>query len=84
MLGGSTAIEAMTNGAGSPTTNGGLIAVGPGATDGDLADIDLDTAEPRDLIAESPIGPLGSTALAAARELLDAAEAWHGRPQVPV
>jgi DNA repair protein RecN (Recombination protein N) len=84
MIGGSRAVETDAFRPSEPmTTKGGLVAVGPGSVDGDVLDMDLDAAEPRDLVAEGPIGPLGSTALAAARELLDAAEAWHGRPAVP-
>ena len=84
MLGGSTTIGAAHgNATGAMTTKGGLVAVGPGAMDGDIADIDLDRAAPSDLAPDLAVGPLGSTALAAARELLDAAEAWQGRPQVP-
>ena len=66
-------------------TKGGLVAVGPGpAMDDADDDLDLDAAEPRDLVADPPAAPLGSSALASARELLDAAEAWRGRPVVPV
>ena len=63
----------------------GLVAVGPGV-DADDPDrpIDLGEVDPRDLVADPPAAPLGSAALASARELLDAAEAWRGRPVVPV
>jgi hypothetical protein len=66
-------------------TNGGLVAVGPGGPIvDDLGELDLDTAEPGDLAPVQPIGSLGASALASARELLDAAESWRGRPVVPV
>ena len=61
-----------------------LVAVGPGPAGADDADeIDLDVAEPRDLAPDAGIGAGGSALLASARELLDAAESWHGRPVVP-
>ncbi|MBI2780345.1 MAG: DNA repair protein RecN [Chloroflexi bacterium] len=90
MLGGAaTAVPGPAGSAGSAgdglVTKGGLVAVGPGpAVDDDAEPIDLEAAEPRDLVADAPVGPLASTALASARELLDAAEAWRGRPVVPV
>jgi hypothetical protein len=46
--------------------------------------MDLETAEPDDLAPASPVSTGGSSLLASARELLDAAEAWRGRPVVPV
>jgi hypothetical protein len=49
-----------------------------------MHEVDLDTAEPGDLAPASPASPGGSSLLASARELLDAAEAWRGRPVVPV
>jgi energy-coupling factor transporter ATP-binding protein EcfA2 len=72
-------------GAASGTGAGKLVAMGPGQLDGD--GVDLETAEPADLapdpgaVAGGVSG--GSAALASARELLDAAEAWRGRPVVP-
>ena len=47
--------------------------------------IDLETAEPADLAPDpgASRGSGGSAVLASARELLDAAEAWRGRPVVP-
>ena len=73
-----------------PVTKGGLVAVGPGPSLGDPADpggpddaVDLERAEPADLVADAPAAPAGSSVLASARELLDAAEAWRGRPVVP-
>jgi len=62
---------------------GTLVAMGPGPTNG-IHEVDLDTAEPGDLAPASPASPGGSSLLASARELLDAAEAWRGRPVVPV
>jgi DNA repair protein RecN (Recombination protein N) len=58
------------------------VGPGPGSDDGDA--VDLDTAEPGDLAPATPAATGGSSLLASARELLDAAEAWHGRPVVPV
>ena len=73
-----------------PVTKGGLVAVGPGPSLGDPADpggpddaVDLERAEPADLVADVPAAPAGSSVLASAREVLDAAEAWRGRPVVP-
>ena len=60
----------------------GLVAMGPGPGV-DSTEIDLDTAEPADLAPAGADAPGGSTLLASARELLDAAEAWRGRPVVP-
>ena len=48
--------------------------------------VDLETAEPADLAPDPGVAggfSSGSAALASARELLDAAEAWRGRPVVP-
>jgi hypothetical protein len=58
------------------------VGPGPDSDDGDA--VDLDTAEPGDLAPATPAATGGSSLLASARELLDAAEAWHGRPVVPV
>jgi DNA repair protein RecN (Recombination protein N) len=67
------------------TTKGGLIAVGPGPDlDGDG---ELDAESAAELAAASAAGgppPAAGAGLAAARELLDGAEAWRGRPVVPV
>lgn len=81
MLGGAPAQPLRGPAAGGP---GKLVAMGPGPADGE--EIDLETAEPADLApdpaaAGSATG--GSAVLASARELLDAAEAWRGRPVVP-
>jgi DNA repair protein RecN (Recombination protein N) len=85
MLGGASGPVANpeTNGdqSGALMTSGGLVAVGPGPGLDD--EVDLDVAEPRDLVAGALAAPSGSAALASARELLDAAEAWRGRPVVP-
>ncbi len=66
-------------------STGKLIAMGPGPDDGE--GVDLETAEPADLAPDPGVvaGGVsgGSAALASARELLDAAEAWRGRPVVP-
>ena len=71
--------------ASGPATKRGLVPVGPGFDGSNGADeLDLDAVEPRDLIAEAPAAATGSAALASARELLDAAEAWRGRHVVPV
>ena len=99
MLGGAPSsgaggVGASAGGAGAeehgPVTKGGLVAVGPGPSAGDHDDpggpddaIDLERAEPIDLVADAPAAPGGSSVLASARELLDAAEAWRGRPVVP-
>jgi DNA repair protein RecN (Recombination protein N) len=61
-----------------------LLPVGPGPDSDDGDAVDLDTAEPGDLAPATPAATGGSSLLASARELLDAAEAWHGRPVVPV
>jgi len=82
MLGG--AAPAPSQAAGEATGLGGkLVAMGPGA-ESNGHEIDLDTAEPGDLAPASPASTGGSSLLASARELLDAAEAWRGRPVVPV
>ncbi|MEA2674522.1 MAG: repair protein RecN, partial [Chloroflexota bacterium] len=84
MLGGGPALDAIGDAAASGlVTKSGLVAVGPGP--GDEADdpIDLEAAEPADLVAGPAAAPTGSALLASARELLDAAEAWRGRPVVP-
>ena len=68
-----------------PTTKRGLVAVGPGPeTDGD-GELDAEAAA-EEAAASAAAGPppAAGAALAAARELLDAAEAWRGRPVVPV
>ena len=67
-----------------PKQESELIAVGPGPESGNGESIDLDTAEPDDLAPAGPASTGGSSLLASARELLDAAEAWRGRPVVPV
>jgi len=70
---------------GTKATTGELVAMGPGPDDGEA--VDLETAEPADLAPDpgAIAGGLsgGSAALASARELLDAAESWRGRPVVP-
>ena len=68
-----------------PTTQSGRVAVGPGPdTDGDGA-LDAEAAaEEAAANAEAGPPPAAGAALAAARELLDGAEAWRGRPVVPV
>ena len=88
MLGGGVPSSAAP--AGGTATKGGLVPVGPGPAAGDPADpggpddaIDLEVAEPGDLVPDAPAAPAGSSVLASARELLDAAEAWRGRPVVP-
>jgi hypothetical protein len=61
------------------------VPVGPGpGSDGTDDEVDLETAEPGDLAPAASASPGGSSLLASARELLDAAEAWRGRPVVPV
>jgi DNA repair protein RecN (Recombination protein N) len=82
MLGGP--VGAPERGGSVDLTEAGLIAVGPGPDLDDAEEIDLESAEPGDLVAGKPAAPRGSTLLASARELLDAAEAWRGRPVVPV
>lgn len=74
-------LAAMLGGPAEPEP--GLVAVGPGPDPDDAEPLDLDTAEPGELVAGKPVAPQGSTLLASARELLDAAEAWRGRPVVP-
>ena len=69
-----------------PTTSKhGLVPVGPGPdADGD-GELDAEAAaEAAAASAASGPPPAAGAALAAARELLDAAEAWRGRPVVPV
>jgi DNA repair protein RecN (Recombination protein N) len=85
MLGGPPASATSPEDGDGRASKSGLVAVGPGPTPDDADELlDLDAAEPGDLVADPPAAPFGSTALASARELLDAAEAWHGRPAVPV
>ena len=86
MLGGAPSFDGAVEEQGGRTEGTGrLVAMGPGPDDGE--GVDLDLAEPADLapnpgaIAGGVSG--GSAALASARELLDAAEAWRGRPVVP-
>jgi DNA repair protein RecN (Recombination protein N) len=82
MLGGGPAVAQQSA---SPAGAGGhLVPVGPGSARNGDEDLDLDTAEPGDLAPAGPASPGGSSLLASARELLDAAEAWRGRPVVPV
>jgi len=66
-------------------TKRGLVGVGPGSAPEDGVDrpIDVGELDPSELLADAPATALGSSALASARELLDAAEAWRGRPAVP-
>jgi DNA repair protein RecN (Recombination protein N) len=70
-------------GAGAASSRGGPIAVGPGGIPDDDDSVDLETAEPADLAPSSGVHAAGSALLASARELLDAAEAWRGRPVAP-
>ena len=82
MLGGAPAQPAHRSGEAGGAEE--LVAMGPGPGDGD--EIDLETAEPADLAPDPGAAggaPGGSAVLASARELLDAAEAWRGRPVVP-
>jgi DNA repair protein RecN (Recombination protein N) len=83
MLGGSPSSDARLDE--GPRTKGGLIGVGPGPdAEGDG---ELDAEEAAELAAASAAAgppPAAGAALAAARALLDAAEAWRGRPVVPV
>jgi len=65
-------------------TKRGFVAVGPGSVSDDDTPIDIGEVDPAELVAEPAVAPAGSAALASARELLDAAEAWRGRPVVPV
>ena len=85
MLGGATAGGAAGADERPTTTKRGLVAVGPGPeTDGDG---ELDAEAAAELAAASAAAgppPAAGAALAAARELLDAAESWRGRPAVPV
>ena len=83
MLGG-TPMSPPTAATGRPG-DGRLVPVGPGPEAGSNGDeLDLETVEPGDLVPANPGAPTGSSLLASARELLDAAEAWRGRPVVPV
>ena len=83
MLGGTPGAEPPFEG--RHATNRGLIAVGPGPeTDGD-GQLDAEAAaEEAAASATAGLPPAAGAALAAARALLDAAEAWRGRPVVPV
>jgi DNA repair protein RecN (Recombination protein N) len=81
MLGGP--VEPGERGASASGSTSSLIPVGPGPDLDDADEIDLESVEPGDLVAGKPMAPAGSTLLASARELLDAAEAWRGRPVVP-
>jgi DNA repair protein RecN (Recombination protein N) len=63
---------------------GRLVAMGPGPDSNGANEVDLEAAEPGDLVAAPAAATGGSSLLASARELLDAAEAWRGRPVVPV
>jgi DNA repair protein RecN (Recombination protein N) len=86
MLGGAPAPASASEDCDVPlVTKRGLVGVGPGPTaaDGEDGPLDVGELDPAELIAESPAAPIGSTALASARELLDAAEAWRGRPAIP-
>jgi DNA repair protein RecN (Recombination protein N) len=85
MLGGGTPTAPRAADPARPVEVGGLVPVGPGPNgdDGD-GSIDLETAEPGDLAPAGSASPGPSSLLASARELLDAAEAWRGRPVVPV
>ena len=93
MLGGAVAPAANGAAAGSDgaaladaglVTKSGLVGVGPGSPSEVDDELDLDTAEPRDLAPGAASAGGSSALLASARELLDAAEAWRGRPVVPV
>jgi DNA repair protein RecN (Recombination protein N) len=82
MLGGGPALDAA--GAGG-ATGGGLVAVGPGRAPEGEEELDAEAAaEAAAARAAAGPPPAAGAALAAARELLDAAEAWRGRPVVPV
>ncbi len=87
MLGGAAAVGGRGAGGSDdrPTTKQGRVAVGPGPeADGD-GELDAEAAaEEAAASAEASPPPAAGAALAAARELLDAAEAWRGRPVVPV
>jgi DNA repair protein RecN (Recombination protein N) len=79
MLGGSASA-----GANAKETTTGLVPMGPGPGTGESGEpVDLETAEPGDLAPLPGMSAAGSPVLASARELLDAAEAWRGRPVVP-
>jgi DNA repair protein RecN (Recombination protein N) len=63
----------------------GLVAVGPGPEPDEDRELDAEAAaEAAAARAVAGPPPAAGAALAAARELLDAAEAWRGRPVVPV
>jgi len=86
MLGGAPA-TAPGNETGPLVTKRGLVGVGPGpepqdGPDGDPA-MDIGELDVSELAAQHAAASVGSSALASARELLDAAEAWRGRPAVP-
>jgi hypothetical protein len=85
MLGGGPALDATSDGGVDQglRTKSGLVAVGPGPGDEAEEPVDLDKAQPCDLVAGPAAAPTGSALLASARELLDAAEAWRGRSVVP-
>ncbi len=83
MLGGATASDPRLDE--RPTTRRGLIAVGPGPDVDDEADLDVEAAAERTAAnAAAGAPPAAGAALAAARALLEAAEAWRGRPVVAV
>ena len=86
MLGGWPATRMGPTGepAGTAGVDGRLVPVGPGPASDAEDELDLETAEPGDLAPAGAASPAGSSLLASARELLDAAEAWRGRPVVPV
>ena len=85
MLGGPSVATSPGPATGQPRPGAApLVAVGPGPSVEDADDeLDLAAAEPRDLAPDAGIAAGGSALLASARELLDAAESWHGRPVVP-
>ena len=86
MLGGAPTTTAPAATAEPPlVTKRGLVGVGPGPGPEDAGEgpIDVGELDPSELVAEAAAAPVGSSALASARELLDAAEAWRGRPAVP-
>ncbi|HJP87902.1 MAG TPA: DNA repair protein RecN [Candidatus Limnocylindrales bacterium] len=81
MLGG---VASQAAGGAPLVTRRGLVGVGPGPEADDPGQpIDVGELDPSELLAEHAPAPVGSSALASARELLDAAEAWRGRPAVP-
>ena len=86
MLGGAPSPPAASGAdAGGLVTKRGLVGVGPGprADDGEDRPIEVGEIDPAELVAEHAAAPVGSSAMASARELLDAAEAWRGHPAVP-